>query len=284
MFFPTIPAHIPAWWYFVCIGAAVLVIGIAKAGFGGGIGILAVPLMSLAVGPRQMLGMMLPLLIACDILANLHHLGHYEWRLLKWLLPGAVIGVGTGTLVLVHLRGESPESFNFFMTVMVGSICLAVVLLQAYRLTGREVPTLPSHPASSVVVGTVAGTASTLNHSAGPIITVYLLQEKLNKQRFVSTQLFYFLLINTAKLPTFLLLPMTDDGRPLINAQTLHDSIWFIPLIPVGTLMGIWLHKRVPEKPFAATLYVVAGLAAGDMLLKAFTGFSIFNLGWLVSH
>ena len=80
--------------------------------------------------------------------------------------------------------------------------------------------------------------------------------------------LVYFLIGNTLKLPTYCLLPM-KSGRPLVNADTLHDSLWFIPLIPLGTMLGAWMHHRVPEKPFAAIMYTAAGATAAMMIYKA---------------
>ncbi len=250
------------WVYYVCVGLAVLIIGISKAGFGGGAGILAIPLMALVVGPARMLGIILPLLIACDILSNLHYIGQYDWTRLRGLLVGAVVGVVVGTAVLLALRGMPSAEFSRVMNLIIGLICLIVVAMQAWRLTGREIPTLPSHPLSALSIGLVAGTVSTINNSAGPIVTIYLLHEKLPKRLMMGTLLLYFLLINCTKLPTYIALG-------LINAQTLHDSIWFIPLIPVGTLMGAWMNKRVPEKPFAAILYIAAAVAAGAMIYKA---------------
>jgi uncharacterized protein len=270
---PTIPAGVPPWWYYTAIGLSVVLTGLSKAGFGGGVGILALPLMALVVGPAQMLGITLPLLIVCDILSNLHHLGHYDWKQLRGLLPGAVGGVVLGTAVLWQLRGMPPEQFNHIMSLVIGGICLAVVAMQAYRLTGREVPTLPPHPASAVGVGFVAGTVSTINHSAGPIVTVYLLHAKLPKRLLTGTLLLYFLLINSVKVPTYLFMPLMKaaDGsmHPFINAATLHDSIWFIPLIPVGTLLGAWMHHRIPEKPFNAVMYLAAAATAGQMVIKS---------------
>ncbi len=265
---PLIPDGIAPAWYYVFVGAAVLITGISKSGFGGGVGILAIPLMSLAVGPRHMLGMMLPLLIVCDLFANAHHLGHYDWKRLRWMVPGLVLGIAVGTGVLVILRGRTPAEFNQVLNGLVGGICLAVVLMQVYRLTGRKIPTLPPHPASAATVGVVAGGVSTLNHSAGPIVAIYLLQEKLEKRVLVGTLLMYFLIGNTLKLPTYLLLPMAD-GKPMITPQSLRDSFWLIPLIPVGTLIGAWLHHRVAERPFAAIMYTAAGVAAGKMVWNA---------------
>ncbi|MBL4701763.1 MAG: hypothetical protein JKX85_10960, partial [Phycisphaeraceae bacterium] len=73
--------------------------------------------------------------------------------------------------------------------------------------------------------------------------------------------LLFFLIVNTAKLPTYI-------GLGLINKQTLHDTIWFLPLLPIGTLAGAWMNKRVPEKPFAMIIYITAALAAGHMIYK----------------
>ncbi len=266
---PTIPTGFEPWQYYAFVGAAVLVVGIAKAGFGGGIGILAIPLMAIAMGPTHMLGVMLPLLIACDIFSNLHYRREQDWGRLRPLLIGAAVGVGVGTVILFQLASMPPEDFRRIMTGVIGGICLAVVILQVYRLTGREVPTLPTHPASAMAVGLVAGALSTLNHAAGPIIMIYLLQEGLAKRRLVGTMLMYFLIGNTLKLPTFLFLPIGDSGQTLINASTLRDSIWFLPLIPIGTVTGAWMNKRIPEKPFAIIMYTFAAITAGHMLIKA---------------
>ena len=75
--------------YYVCVGLAVLVIGLSKAGFGGGIGILAMPLAGAVLPPTRMLGILLPILIAADVLSNLHYLKAWEGRLLRPLLAGA---------------------------------------------------------------------------------------------------------------------------------------------------------------------------------------------------
>lgn len=265
---PVIPETIDPVAYYLLIGASVLVVGIAKAGFGGGIGILAIPLMAAAMGAQHMLGVMLPLLIACDIFSNLHYMGERDWSRLRNLLIGATFGIAVGTGVLFYLAGMPPPQFGRVMTGLVGFICLAVVLLQVYRMTGREVPTLPPHPLSAMTVGLLAGALSTLNHAAGPIIMIYLLHEGIQKRRLVGTMLMYFLIGNTLKLPTYLLLEM-PDGRPLINLDTLRDSIWFIPLIPIGTLAGAWMNKRIDERPFAAIMYIFAAISAVHMIYKA---------------
>ncbi len=262
MIWPRIPPEVNPALYYACVGISVLFIGISKAGFGGGTGILAIPLMAAVMPAPRMLGILLPLLIAADILSNLHHLGAYAWRLLRPMLAGAVLGITAGTVVLWLLRRSDPESFQNGLALLVGSICLVFVVVQLYGLTGRKVPTLPPHPASSAAVGGLAGLVSTLSHSAGPIATLYLLQQKVEKRLMVGSLVLFFLLVNIAKVPTFVV-------QGYINVETLRDSVWFIPLIPLGTLAGAWMNRRIPEKPFAVILYIAAAGTAGHMIYTA---------------
>jgi len=262
MIWPHIAPDVTPWVYYVCVAAAVLITGISKSGFGGGIGIVALPIMALVMPAKHMLGVQLPLLIAADALSNLHHLRNYEWRILKPLVWGALVGVVLGSAVFWMLRKSDPARLQHGLSLLIGGVCLVFVVIQVLGLLGRRVPTLPSHPASSLAVGTTAGFVSTLSHGAGPLVTLYLLQEKLARQLLVGTQVFYFLLVNSAKVPTFVYFEY-------INRDTLRDSIWFIPLIPMGTLAGAWMNKRIPEKPFAAILYVAAAVTAGHMIWKS---------------
>ncbi len=63
------------WPALLLAGFAVLFIGVAKAGFGGGLGMLVTPLCVLAFGPKTAIGVLLPLLCAGDVFSLYHY-----WR------------------------------------------------------------------------------------------------------------------------------------------------------------------------------------------------------------
>ena len=262
MIWPEITTGVEPWIYYSCVAGAVFIVGMSKAGFGGAAGIAAIPVMGSVMPAGHMLGVMLPLLITADILSNLHHLKNYEWRLLKPLLAGAGGGVILGSLGFWWVQDSDPESFKKGLAILIGAICLLFVGLQLWGLSGRRVPEIPRKTPYSVGVGVVSGFVSTFSHSAGPIATLYLLPEKLEKGRLVGTLLLMFLLVNVSKVPTFVALDM-------INGQALRDSLWFIPLIPASTLLGAWLHQRVPEKPFVTIMYITAALTAAHMIWKS---------------
>lgn len=259
---PSIPPDVSPAMYYVCVGVAVLITGISKSGFGGSTFITAVPVMATVMPTRHMLGIMLPMLIAADVLSNLHYLRAWDWRFLRPMIAGAAVGIAAGTALLLALQQTAAETVDQVLSILIGSICLVFVVVQVTALTGRRVPTLPANRASSAGIGVTCGVVSTLSHTAGPIATLYLLHAKLEKRVLVGSLLLFFLLVNTAKVPTYVALD-------IINADTLRDSIWFIPLLPVGTLAGAWMHKHLRETLFLVIMYTATAATAGNMVLKA---------------
>lgn len=249
--------------YYVWVGVAILVLGISKTGFGGGgIGVLSMPLLVMAMPAQRAVAVLGFVLVVVDVIANLHYLGEYDWRVLKWLLPGAVMGVVVGLWFYLALRGTDSAAFNRKLSLIIGVLCLVVVLMQVWRLLGFELVTLPTGAGSSLFVGCVAGVASTVAHAAGPIVTLYVLQERVEKRRLVGTLLMYTLMINSVKLAGY-------TAVSIVTVGTLKQALWMLPLLPVGTVAGAWMNKRMPEKPFLAVMYGAAAVAAGQMIWKA---------------
>ncbi len=61
----SIPDYPTAFW--ITAGLAIVLVGIAKAGFGGGVGMVATPLMALTISVTDAAAILLPLLIVADI-------------------------------------------------------------------------------------------------------------------------------------------------------------------------------------------------------------------------
>ncbi|MEX0776132.1 MAG: sulfite exporter TauE/SafE family protein [Phycisphaeraceae bacterium] len=265
--------------YFVALALAMLITGIGKAGFGGGIGILAVPLTAAVLPDTKVaLGTLLPLLIIADLFANLHHVRNRDPFHLRWLCIGALGGVVGGTALLLFVLAGSADSgatLNSILKFVVGGVCLVLVLIQMYRLFGGHVPHIPGRPGPASTVGFVAGFVSTLAHAAGPIVSIYLLEQRLEKRLLVGTAAAYFLLINLAKMPTFV-------GIGFTTWDTFWQSLWVVPFIPIGTLLGYWMHKHIPERPFAVTLYIAAVVAAADLIAQAIGWYSLRDLAHLL--
>ena len=83
--------------YFVTIAViAVLIVGLSKAGLLGSLGMVGVPLLALVMPARDAAGMMLPVLLAMDVIAVWTYRKEVDWRILRIMLPGAAVGTLLG--------------------------------------------------------------------------------------------------------------------------------------------------------------------------------------------
>ncbi|MFW6336754.1 MAG: sulfite exporter TauE/SafE family protein [Phycisphaeraceae bacterium] len=258
---PSIPLDTPTWWYVTAMSLAVVIIGIAKSGFGGGIGILAVPLVANALPADRTLGFMLPVLMVADVFAAVQHRRNISRPHLKWVVTGAAVGIAAATLLLVLMQKRMNE-LDQPLRLLVGSVCLIFVGMQVFRMVGGRIPSLIHGRWGGRGTGFVAGGVSTLAHAAGPVVSVYLLEERLSKARFAATMVFVFFIVNWLKVPGYF-------AVNLITLDTLTESLVFLPLVPVGAALGIWMHNRVAEKPFTLIIYLATVAAAINMLREA---------------
>ena len=246
----------------LCWVASILV-GISKAGFGAGVGILAVPLMTIAISPTRMLGVLLPLLITGDIFSLLHYPKMQDFRNLSMLIPGCLLGIGIGALFLK--RFQLLTDGERVLCIFIGIICIVIVLIQLYvQLKVRR----KSNPVAyrpriwqGVTVGIIAGVTSTLAHAAGPIVLLFLLPQKLEKRVFMGTILVYFFVGNSAKLIPYL-------AGSIITRKTILESIRLIPWVIGGTLLGVWLNKKISGKVFSYIIYGITFLTGMGLLMK----------------
>jgi uncharacterized membrane protein YfcA len=253
------------WWLVVAL--AFILIGVTKSGFGSGVGLMVVPMTIMAAphlpaigGVQHVLGLVLPLLIAGDIIAVWQYRRLFNPKVVKRLLPGTVIGISIGGLLLWSMDKQHSELLASFIKIEVGLESVILVGLNWYR-TRRAGHDVKFHPSviRSGSVGAFAGASSTLAHAAGPIIALHLLPQRMERQIFVGTCAVYFFLVNTAKLPIYRL-----SGQ--FHANTLCLSMQLLPLVFAGAGFGYWVTKRMNDKYFSRVVYALT-LCMGWYLL-----------------
>lgn len=223
---------------------AVLLFGISKGGFGGGLGTAAVPLMALVVSPVQAAAILLPILCLMDLVALWKFRGKWVWPELRVLLPASLLGILVGTLLFGYM---SP----FVVKLIVGTVAVTFTLHYWISRHRYRQPSLPDFPRGYGVIGaSVAGFTSFVAHAGGPPINMYLLRRPLNRTDFAATTIVFFAVVNYVKL-----IPYTWLGQ--FDPTNLATSAALAVLAPVGVLTGAWLHARVSDRLFFAFVYVL---------------------------
>src|SRR5206468_107937 len=109
---------------------------------------------------------------------------------------------------------------------------------------------------------------STFAHGAGPVVSLFLIPQKMSKELFVGTSVLVFTWVNLIKMPFFL-------WRGIITRETLLTGLWYLPLVPVGVWLGIWLNRKVSERLFLKLVYLITFLTGLQLIFD-------FNLAKLL--
>lgn len=255
-------------WPSILIAAlGVLFIGISKAGFGGGLGMLTTPLCVLAFGaagktPSFAIGVILPLLCAGDLFSMYHYWGKWRRENLKYLIPGVVVGVVIGVVLIGHF---TPRELN----VCIGMMAVIFVAFQFIKekVFQAEGAFAPNHKLG-IPFGVGAGVTSTFAHGAGPVVSMFLIPQQLPKEQYVGTTVLVFTWINAIKMPFFL-------ANGIITESSLRFSLGYLPLIPFGVWLGVWLNRKLSEEHFIKLVYLFT-LVTGLQLIFNFDLAKIF--------
>ncbi len=247
--------------FYALAASVVLLTGISKGGFAGGLGTLAVPLLTLVIDPRTAAAIMLPILICMDFFSVAAHRRHYDKQILKILVPAAILGIVIGTF-----------SFRLFsadlIRLMVGLLAIYFVGHYLYGLW-RKSRQSDSRPIPSTwkgrLWGCLGGFTSFVAHAGGPPLSIYLLPLKLEKSVLVGTSVFFFTTVNLVKL-----IPYAWLGQ--LNTDNLLTSLYLLPLAPIGVKLGVYLHHRVSERWFYWLCYSLLGAAGLKLVYEGATG------------
>ncbi|MBL0141576.1 MAG: sulfite exporter TauE/SafE family protein [Betaproteobacteria bacterium] len=231
--------------------------GVSKGGFGSGLGIMATPLVALAVPTPQAAAIMLPILLVMDATGLVAYRGTFHRANLGLLLAGGVTGIALGAL-----------TFRFFSEAMIrtllGAMALAFVVHRV-RAGGTNAPAVTGSKAKGFFWSTLSGLASTIAHSGGPPLSVYLLPQKLDKAVLVGTTVVFFAVINAVKIVPYFWLGLFD-------AKNLLTSLVLAPLAPVGIMLGVWLMRRLSQEVFYRVAYTLLTLVGMKLLWDGVRG------------
>lgn len=242
--------------FFAVAIPAVIIVGLSKGGFGGGVGLLGVPLVSLAVPPLQAAGIMLPVLLVMDAVAVASYRGSFHRATLKLLVPAGLTGIIVGWLA-ASLVSEA------FVRLLVGLVALAFTLDYWFRASAA-MPARPSTLKGSFW-GMVSGFTSFVSHAGGPPFQMYVLPLRLDQRLFSGTAVMFFAIVNLAKVGPYFFL-----GQ--LGADNLWTSAMLLPLAIGAALFGVWLVKVLPREIFYRITYGAIFVVSLKLIWDGVTG------------
>jgi len=239
----------PQW---LLAGTVAFVMGVSKTGIPG-LGILAVTVFAMIMPAKDSVGAMLPMLLVGDVFAVSYYHRRADWKQLRRVLPPAAVGIVAGYFVMKIISDE-------VLKRVIGGIVVLLLAMQLLRdLEVYADERVPHHWLFAWSLGTLAGLVTMMSNAAGPIIIVFLLAMRLDRFQFIGTIAWYFLILNSFKVP------FSMDLGLMTRASFLFD-LKLAPVILLGAWAGLYAPRWIPEKPFRYTIMALAAAAAVKLL------------------
>lgn len=237
---------------------AILLTGISKSGFGGGLGVMAVPLMSLFVAPQFAAAVMMPILIAMDILIVWRFRHTWSRKIVLGLLPAALFGLVIGSLAFEHMNAD-------VVRFLIGVLAAFFVIQFLANHQKKDTPTKTAQPIVWAL-GCLSGFSSFIAHAGGPPVKGYLLQQKLEKSWFVGTNTVFFFSLNFIKILAY-------GASGILTYESLRISALLAPILVVGIFIGAKLHIFVAQNIFVNIVYGFLAMTAFKLLYDSAIAF-----------
>jgi uncharacterized membrane protein YfcA len=240
--------------YLVCL-IAVAVLGLSKGGFFG-LGVVALPLMSLYVPPLQAAAILVPVQLAQDALTIWSYRHTWSAWNLKVMVPGMAVGIAVTTLFAAAL---SPAHIRLVLGVIAALFVLRYWLSQRFALMDFR-----PNAASGAILGAIGGFTTLLANAGGPVWQIHLLPQNLEKFTYAGTLAMLFAVSNLMKMPAYGALGQITWDNMLTGALLL-------PVAVASNYLGLWLVRRISTELFFRSAYVLMFVIAVELMRSSLT-------------
>ncbi|MFB6977961.1 sulfite exporter TauE/SafE family protein [Streptomyces scopuliridis] len=266
-----------SWWGFAALAAAAALVGFSKTAVSGA-NTVSLAVFAAVLPARESTGVLLPILIVGDVVAVLTYRRHAHWPTLWRLFPAVAAGVVVGTVFLFWADDAAVRT-------SIGAILLLMAGVTIWRrrggadsakepgdgeekgeeagaVSGKGGPGASS--AGRVMArsyGVLGGFTTMVANAGGPVMSLYLLSAGFRKLGFLGTSAWFFLIVNTSKLPFSVGLGLID-GRSL-----LLDAALVLFVFP-GALIGKACVDRIDQRLFERLVIGATVLGGLQLLLR----------------
>lgn len=243
-----------AWLVFILAGALIVMsAGIVKGAMGVGMGMLAVPMLSLFVPPSQAIGLMVVPVLWSNVVQTVERGSPlYSVKRFRWLIVSQLVSVVLTVRLTSSLSAEQ-------MNVMFACAILVSVLLMATRPNVRIAPRYET--AASMLAGVTAGVMGGVSSLTSPVLITYLMALNLKREEFIGSISVIYLFGSV-----FMYAAMIWFGR--FGAFELAVSCATVLPMLLGLMLGKKIRSRLSEKLFRLLLLGFLTVLALVLLFK----------------
>lgn len=213
---------------FIVIFCAGLIQGATSFGFS----LFALPILAVFLP----LKIIVPILVIYSIIMNsiiLYKIReHVKIKRILMLIIAAVIATPLGANMLINMN---EKVLQLIVGVIVTISALSFYFGYKIKINNEKIAYIPVGFLSGLLNGSVS--------LSGPPVILFLTNQGVEKQVFRATLTAYFWILNIMTVVTFVY-------KRLVSAEILKFTLYLLPALVIGVLIGIKLGNKVKEETF----------------------------------
>jgi uncharacterized membrane protein YfcA len=208
------------------------------------------------IGLQEVIHLVVPIsFLQTGYIVIRHHDGIHWALLLKRVLPLMAIGMAIAFVLLARISGP-------WLGLAFGVMVLVLSARDLHRLrAGDAILEEPISRPASVAALFGAGVVHGIYASGGPMLVYAIGREGLSKKVFRSTLCMVWIVLNSILVTRFVLTGEYDQAVAI-------DVLLLVPTVPLGVLIGEWVHHKVDERTFKAAVLVLLIAAAISLIVR----------------
>ncbi|MET8828649.1 sulfite exporter TauE/SafE family protein [Streptomyces sp. NPDC004610] len=245
-------------WEFAALAGAALLVGFSKTAVSGA-NTVSLAIFAAVLPARASTGILLPVLIAGDVLAVLIYRRHAHWPTLWRLFPAVAVGVVLGTVYLMWADDAQVRTSIGAILLLMAAVTVWRRRRESERETDPDEIRTRTGRVKARSYGVLGGFTTMVANAGGPVMAMYLLSAGFRKLGFLGTSAFFFLIVNVSKVPF-------SVGLGLIDARSLLLDAALVVFVVPGALIGKWAVNKINQRMFEQ-LVIAATVIGGVQLL-----------------
>ncbi|MCB2228006.1 MAG: sulfite exporter TauE/SafE family protein [Desulfarculaceae bacterium] len=228
-----------------------LVSGFTMSFAGFGFALVSVPLLALLLPVKEAVALQFPYCLALFLYQAWHYRAHLDWKLMKPLVLGTVLGLAIGAFMLYHL----PEvTLKRALAVFIAAVVALNLIPAGQSFMSRHAQS----PWWGRFCGFITGSFFGAYTIGGPPAALYITSvtgDPLKAKSFLAS----FFSVQ------FILIAFFYAYAGMFSWQGLRTTLWFTPAVIAGSALGFWafahasnlLYRRVVAIMLLATAVVL---------------------------
>ncbi|MEA4900947.1 sulfite exporter TauE/SafE family protein [Desulfitobacterium sp.] len=231
----------------------VLVASTLQAATGFGFAIMAIPFLLLLFESHDaiQLNIILSLIISLLMIYRVRHEINIE--MLKRLTLGSLVGIIPGLILFILFDVRPLKMFVSIVIIAIASLLVANIKFKQSNI-------------KELFVGAFSGFLTTSIGMPGPPLMIYFAGARVDKATIRATTVAYFVVVSLVSLA----LQFSFYNTSVV---VWRSTLWSIPCILVGTLLGQWIFTRMNQRLLQKIIYLLLFFTGIYLLISTLFSF-----------